>query len=354
MKTKDSFVASGNCTQRELAEKLGISRVTVHRALNDHPSVKPAVRQRILETANRLGYRRNDLARAMVTGKSRVIGLLAMDFEAEMVVRILCGVREVTEEHGYFLKLLQVPYEKETLASVLAQCAEQRLSGVVAISLTTDALDLLRRETANYNIAVALLDDVPEQNWALGMACDDEPGIRETVAHLVREGHQHLALLSGPSNSSVAGLREEIFRRVIEDEHALSLPITHRAHGDWWDLKINEPLIRVLLNTQPRPTALLCASDWMAMAALHVSRAMGLDVPRDVSVIGFSDLSLAHFSDPSLSTIHQPFREMGRQAMTRLMKNIEDEAYETADPESLKLKTHLVLRNSTGPCPSKK
>jgi len=287
-----------------------------------------------------------------------MIGLLARRFDSEMQMNILCGVREIAAEQGFLLKLLQVPDEDEKAQEVIAQCAEQRLAGVVAVNLPPRTLEHLRRETSNYNIPVALLDDVPEQNWALQVECDDESGICEAVDHLRALGHSRMSLLVGPLDSPLARRRESIFRRVIE-ERGLTLPETCVRRGDWWAPEVNEPLVRELMNVKPRPTALLCSSDWMAMAALRTIRGEGLDVPRDISVIGFSNHRFAHFADPPLTTIHQPFHEMGQRAMTLLLQTIATGKREKASqdfsvlgksPSSVALPTHLEIRASTARC----
>ena len=351
-------------TLRKVAEVAGCSPMVVSVVLRPNGSnvrVSPATRERVLQTASELGYRHNELARAVVTGESRMIGLLARTFEAEMPMQILCGVREVAAEHGFLMKLLQVPDEAAKAQEVAVQCAEQRLSGVVAVNLPPQTLEYLRRETSNYNIPVALLDDVPEQDWALRVECDDESGIRAAVDHLRDLGHRHLALLSGPHNSPVARRRENTFRQVIKERN-LELPDKFVRSGDWWEPEINEPIVRELLQQKPHPTALLCASDWMAMAALRAIRAFGLSVPHDVSVIGFSDHNFAHFADPPLTSIHQPFQEMGQQAMRRLMQAIQEQvpAAKKVEPSSprlpisqrsIALPTHLTIRASTGRCP---
>lgn len=345
-------MARSNVTLKAIAEAVGCSPMVVSVVLNPNGStvrVSESTRERVLMTAANLGYRRNELARAVATGKTRVIGLLAPTFESEMQIQILMGAQEIASEHGYLIKLLRIPREAEKVRDVIAQCASQMLSGVIGISISDTARELLEKEARAHEIPVALLVEAPEQDWAWRISSYDESGIREAVDHLLARGHRHFALLSGPPDSPMANQRQATFRRVFA-EKGINLPEEATAEGDWWYPEINQPLIARLLQAIPRPTALLCASDWGAMAGLREARALGFHIPKDLSVIGFGDHKFAHFADPALSSIHQPFFEMGCLAMNTVMGAVTGSP--TAEtPRSVELPTHLLTRNSTGPAP---
>ena len=340
-------------TLKEIAESVGCSPMVVSVVLNPTGSnvrVSESTRERVLLAAANMGYRRNEVARAMATGKTRVVGLMAPTFESEMQVETLVGAEEVAGKHGYLLKLLRVPREEEKVRVVVEQCASQMLSGVIGISISDLALKYLECESRAHDFPVVLIEEAPRQDWAWHLASDDSTGIRETVEKLLSWGHRNFALLSGPASSLAACQRRETFLAILA-EHGINLGPDAAFEGDWWDPEVNQPLITRLLSAPQRPTALLCPSDWAAMAGLRAARKLGLDVPRQLSIVGFGDHKFSHFADPPLSSIHQQFQEMGGAALNCLMESINHSNGSAPAPRFIAFPTHLRLRQSTGPAP---
>lgn len=337
-------------TMTDIAEKAGVSRSTVSFVLNKRYNgvyVSDDTRERVTAAAQALGYRRNELARAIVTGKNRVLGFLVSSPESEIVARMLAGVLDEAEEQRYFIKVLRLRnnvIDKETID----RCAELRLAGVIVLYLNEERLNELHVELSRYNIPVATLDDSLAHPWGVRVISDDPNGCRLAIQHLFDLGHRKIGLISGRPDAGSSILRQDAYCEVMRQE-GLAVPPHYIVHG-YWSVDKTEAVTRQLLSSPDRPTALICDGDIMAMAVCRTARRMGLNVPDDLSVIGFANIDAAIAADPPLTTVAQPFQEMGRMAVRRLLQLVDDESEgNSLEPIEELLPTHLIIRASTGP-----
>jgi DNA-binding LacI/PurR family transcriptional regulator len=341
-------------TMADIAREAGVSRATASYVINGQETsvhISANTRQRVLDAAQALGYRRNALARAMVTGKNRVLGVLARNPGPEPKARIVEGILEEAGTHDYFIKLLHHPREEDA-REVARRCVEQRLAGVIVIRPSQIALAEFYAELKPYRIPIVLVDDSVEQEGVIRVATDDFQGCRLAVEHLVTLGHRRIALLEGRRDANPL-LRETAFRMAMSD-YGLSVPDSHVVYGDW-SPEQTEQIAHDLFHPRPDcPTALLCsAGDPFAAVVMRALRQDGQRVPEDVSIVGYSDLLMAACLDPPLTTIAQPFDEMGRSAVRRLLTLLDDGQEGHADePRDYLLPTELIVRASTGPAPT--
>ena len=278
-------------------------------------------RLRVIEKARALGYRPNAMARAVVTGKNKAIAFLVKNLSDAFLLQILEGAQKVVTREGYFIHLIPLGRSAESARQAVEQCAEHRVCAALALTTPPDVLEMLRGEAQTYRFPVAALDDVPSLDWGVRVTSNNWSGVRQAFEHLHQLGHTRFAYLTGPHDSNFANERAQAFLKLLQ-LHQLEAPSEHLVWGDWWNPDINEPLIEKLLREPAtRPTALMCASDWGAMAALRVaSDGSTLSVPDELSVIGFGNQPLAHFGDPPLSSIEQQFDKMGEVAAEKLLE----------------------------------
>jgi LacI family transcriptional regulator len=346
-----TIMAKKTITMGDIAREAGVSRATASYVINDRATavhISEKTRQRVLDAAELLGYRRNELARAIVTGKNRVLGVLARTPGPEPKARILEGILEEAAAHDYFVKLLHHP-DQEDVRQVARRCVEQRLAGVIVLRPSQTTLSALHEELERYQIPTLLVDTSLPQKGTINVASDDVQGCRLAVEHLAALGHRSIVLIEG-RRLPIPLLREEAFRRAMRD-HELAVPDSHVVYADWL-LEQTEQATRELFSPRAnRPTALFCsAGDFFAAVAIRALRRMELQVPKDVSVVGYSDLILAECVDPPLTTIAQPFHEMGRVAVHHLLTRLESESETLSEePGEHLLPTQLVVRASTGP-----
>ncbi len=307
----------------EIATRAGVSSATVSFVLNDRhveQRISEKTRNKVLEVAEELGYRSNQMARAMRTGNSLMLGMLGGDTSQEPVGKMVAGALQAADEQGYTLKILR-DAEGSSAQQVIRRCSELRLMGVIALHLPFATLSELHTEARRYGYPLVLMDarsDTPEMTQVVS---DDEAGIAAGVELLVKLGHSRIAFISGQASSTLSALRENAFVGAMH-HHNLDLPAHCVTRGDYYLREPSIEVARALLELPPsqRPTAILCSGDLIAMATLQVAHERGLSVPRDVSVIGFANMGVSNFAIPQLTTIEQPFMDMGRTAVNLLLE----------------------------------
>ncbi|HEX8236954.1 MAG TPA: LacI family DNA-binding transcriptional regulator [Abditibacteriaceae bacterium] len=339
--TLKEIAAAAGCSPRAAAAVLNPSNGTVR--------VGKATHQRVLDIAQELGYRRNEFARAMSIGQSHVIGLLTSESSSETISRIMGGALDEAVAQGYVTKILRLPYDAapEQVSEGVQLCSTWRLDGVVALGLRQDVLACFTREIKHSPRPVAYIESFPENENAICVSSDDVAGIRAALSHLVSLGHERIALLSGDVDSSVSQLRARIFLATL---HEMGLPADPQyvVLSNWGDVEIIERAAEQLLDLKPRPTAVLCAADAIAMVTLRLARRRGLALPSQLSVIGYGDSHFAVYADPALTTIAQPFHDMGRIAVQRLLAHIAARKAGEATVASCDVvPEELIIRDST-------
>lgn len=355
-------------TMSDIASRAGVSRTAVSAVLNGGSleNVRLAVetRRRILQAAEELGYRRNQLARAVALGKTGMIGYLVDEPRYEPYGKIMVGALEAAEELGFTLKLLSV--SGHTLAERVRQCTELRLSGLVA--RVAGDKHLLFEEANHARIPVVTVDEGIPHPFGTRITSDDAPGIGNVLEHLTQLGHRKIGFIGSgfpglyptPENTGDIGTaREELFRRAMA-ERKLELPegyvtrettmvFGHAAESAIDDSSARAATDALLSHPAGRPTAIFCWRDETAIFAIQQCRRQGLRVPEDISVVGFSDISAARLFEPSLSTVQTPLESIGRLAVQRLAQRM-DEAFDPA-PTTHLVPTTFVARASSGPVP---
>ena len=346
-------------TITDIAARAGVSRATVSYVLNARGAsvrISPDTQRRVQEAAHELGYQRNELARAVSSGQSRMLGFWVMQSQHEPVARVLAGAMKEADENDYFIKMLG--FDNSALdAQIIERCVAWRVSGIIAIHAPRDALENLHAQLMSTHIPLVLVDSQAERAGSVHIASDQAGGVRSIVAHLVELGHERIAYIAGRREASwiISHQRIKAYRAAMHEfglkRHA------HVLYGNW-DAADSENAARQLLEKPPsrRPTAIACWSDYTAMAVLRAASQMGFRVPEDLSVAGFDDLSVSALLNPPLTTIAQSFEEMGRRAVRRLLSDGASETNTTSPEKAVieelleeALATRLVIRESTAP-----
>lgn len=342
----------------DIAARAGVSRSSVSKVLNQHADtgrISAETQEIIWKVAREMGYRRNELARTVVSGKSRMLGFLGGFPEREHVGYMLGGALEEAEKAGYSMKVFGV-LGGDTGRASIERCAELRLSGVIALRLHPELTSYLQEEMDRYHIPVVFLDmsrSLHAQLGAyLGVYSDDMAGIRAGLEHLVSLGHQEIAFIGGdyPQGSSIEHRgRIALYEMILEELGLPKHPHFSVYAGSYWDVDVIEPVVRNLLEASVPPTAIMCANDFIAMTVIRSASQLGLRIPDDVSVIGFGNFLMSRCANPALTTIAQPFHEMGRTAVQHLLRQAQQQEAPSKVLERQYLPTELVVRESTAP-----
>ena len=340
-------------TMTDIAEKAGVSRPTVSLVLNRREAsvgISADTRTRVLEVAEQLGYRRNDLARAVVTGKNHMVGFLAVAPEVEHVSRMMVGCLSEAEERGHTFKVLRL-HNNRVDRSVIDRCVNLRLAAVIVVHLhDADSLAYLHHELNRHQIPLAILDSSFPQAFGTRVISQDEVGAFNATEHLLQLGHRRIAFIAGREDSGSSALRQKGYLRALA---AWSVPVREEllVRGQW-DIEVTEQVTAQLLGLEAgkAPTAIFCASDIMALVAIRHAWMAGLNLPRDLSVVGYGNLSLTDLCYPALTTVAQPFHLMGQTAVRAVLEQtIEVPSGPPIEPREYALETRLAVRNSTAP-----
>lgn len=327
--------APGTASIRDVAKLAKVSHQTVSRVLNDHPSVRPATRQRVLDAVAALDFRPNRAARALATSRSYTIGVLITASPAYYGPgSIMSAVEDAARERGYAL-LLASPRDPSTFGTALDHLVHQGVEGLVVIAPQINAAEQTNKLRKPLPVAMIQCDSGDP-----GLSVDNEIGGELAAHHLWELGHRRLALLSGPVDWSESVARRRGFERALATHR--SKPVTV-GPGDW---SARSGYLAFGDIMAEECSAVFCANDQMALGFMHAAHDHGLAIPADISVVGFDDVPESEHYLPPLTTVHQDFEHLGRRAVDRVFTAL---GHDTDDTGREPLRPELVVRKSTAP-----
>lgn len=331
-------------TLEKIAALAGVSRSTVSRVVNNHASVSPEVRKRVLQVIEETGYQPNLAARSLAARRSDIIGLVIPRIVQSLFTdpyfpRLIQGISQECNAHDFMLSLFlfhTADEEKKIDARVLRTGL---IDGVIVSSAQID--DPLIPRLVQHEMPFVVVGrplDVPQASF---VEIDNVTGAYTAVSHLIRLGHKRIATITGPQNV-VAGIerRQGYLNALNERHHPIDEALI--VAGDFSEISGYLAMQRLLPH---RPDALFAASDSMAFGAIRTLREASLSVPHDVAVVGYDDLPQAAVFTPPLTTVRQPIRKAGTQAVKILIDILESGP---EPPQHLMLTTQLVVRESCG------
>lgn len=338
---------------RDVARLAGVSYQTVSRVLNDSPSIRPSTRQKVLAVIEEVGYRPNVAARALVTSRSRTIGVLSMQSATHYgQTTSLYAVEAAAREAGYRLSMTTASSpDAAAISSAVDHLTGQAVEALIVIAPQARVFAAI--EQLPVAIPVVTLQPVTGTGRRR-VSTDQVSGGRMATRHLIELGHTKIMHLAGPQDWIEAEARMQGFlQEVTEAELWVRAPIL----GDWtahFGYYAGMELLR-----HHDFTAVFAANDQMALGFIHACREKGLDVPGDISVIGFDDVPEAAHYAPALTTVRQDFTELGRRAVRVLLAELEDAAGERSSSRDAPatppapipapaVPVELVVRRSTG------
>lgn len=322
----------------DVAAVAGVSHQTVSRVLNDSPLVRPDTRQRVLAAIHELGYRRNNAARALATSRSGRIGMVSAHLALHGPSMVATAVQQAGYEAGYDVALVGVlEFSEESLRDAVERLLAQDVEAIVVAVAHREAVHLVRG--LRLPVPVVLAQGItPGAPMVAGI--DQDAGARLATEHLLDIGHRVVAHVSGPLDWVEAGQRRAGWRRAHEARDLLPGP---DLEGDWSADSGYQAGLRIGRATDV--TAVFVANDTMALGVLKALHECDRRVPEDVSVVGFDDVPEAPFYWPPLTTVNQPFSELGRCAVELTMQALGGEE----EPHAELLRPQLVVRESTAP-----
>lgn len=324
-------------SMRDVAQLAGVSHQTVSRVINDHPSIRDTTRQRVLDAMEALHYRPNPAARALVTARSRTLGVLSTTAAALYgPVSSINAVQSAARDAGYYLAVAQLSeLNAEGIAAALDHLLAQAVEGIIVIAPQELVIEQL--SGSGLVVPYVTLQGGAEYD-ARVLTVDQEAGARAATAHLVALGHRSIHHITGPLEWFESQARAAGYARELE---AAGVPVPPLREGDWSAVSGYRAARELLSDTDA--TAVFASNDQMALGVYHAAREAGRRIPDDLSVVGFDDIPEAAHFWPPLTTVLQDFTELGRRSVERLIAEIEGgEA-----PGPVSLVPELIVRAST-------
>lgn len=326
----------------DVAREAGVSDATVSRVFNNKDNVRPATRERVLNAAHKLGYVANLQARILAGGKSNIIGLLVPGLDTAYIAEIVRGIDRELSLADYEMILYTTRRRGGNEASYLQYIANSISDGLLLVVplLSPDYLKTL----SDLQYPYVLIDEFDETGDNFSVIATNRQGAYDATKYLIELGHQKIAFIKGIPALHSSKFRLEGYRAALTD-HQISIVPEYITEGDYMQPSGYEQALRMLALPEP-PTAIFAANDVMALGVMDAVRERGLDIPNDISVIGFDDIPQAFTTHPKLTTVRQPLEEMGRVGVKLLLEQLQDPE---CSPKRITLATELIIRDSCQP-----
>jgi LacI family transcriptional regulator len=327
---------------REIARRAKVSTATVSRAINRVPTVDPQLAKRVWKVVEELGYYPNTQARSLVSGKSRIFGLIVSEITNPFFPEIVQSFEDIAVRHNYEILLTSTVHDRKRMNLAVRRMIERRVDGVAILTFGME--ESLIEDLRFRKVPVVFVDVGPDVPGVCNIRIDYQHGIRQAVQHLAALRHSQIAFVTGPLHLKSALARKAAFESAMK-EIGLDTPSELIVEGDHTMEGGMRALVQ-LMERPHRPTAVLCSNDMTAIGVLREAYEFGIMIPRDLSLVGFDDIRMAQFTTPPLTTVQMSQTQLAELAFKALITEVERESVSPARSE-YELVTSLVLRRST-------
>jgi DNA-binding LacI/PurR family transcriptional regulator len=327
---------------RDVAKRAAVSIATVSRAVNGITTVDPELAKRVWKAVEEVGYVPNPQARALVSGRSHMLGLIVSEITNPFFPELVQEFENLAVAQGYEVMIGSTNYEPARTESLVRRMLQRNVDGVAVMTFGIEE-DLVKRLVES-EFPLVFVDAGPKLPNIRVLKVDYGEGIREAVQHLAALGHRTIAFISGPLRLRSAVSRRDAFLKSMA-ELGLKAPAGHIVEGDH-TMEGGMAAIERLLAHAQLPTAVVCSNDMTAIGVLHGLYRTTHKVPDDISVVGFDDIHLAQFMLPPLTTVQMSCKHLAAAAVQALRAGIEPDHPKAAQKE-WPIPTHLVVRQSS-------
>jgi LacI family transcriptional regulator len=330
---------------RTIARAANVSIATVSRTINHVPTVNPKIAKRVWEVIDELDYFPNTQARALVSGRSKIFGLIVSEITNPFFPELIQGFEDIAVEHGYEILVSSTNYDPKRMSHCIRRMLERKVEGVAIMTFGIE--EPLLDQLAKRNVPLVFIDIGPKRPGISLLKVDYHHGIRQGVQHLAVLGHRNIAFISGPATLHSAQSRLTAFSTSLKECGITPNPawIIEGNHTMEGGIAAMERLLAA--SAKKMPTAVMCSNDMTAIGVLHKLYRAGLRVPDDLSVIGFDDIHIAEVTIPPLTTVQMSRFELARAAVAALRAHVEGTDASTPKRD-YKIQTDLIVRESTG------
>jgi LacI family transcriptional regulator len=333
-------------TIKEVAAITGVHASTVSRVLNPETRkmVSEKVAEKVLRVARELGYLRNPLASGLRTRRSHTVGVLIPDLSNPLFPPIVRGIERVLDKEGYIVVLADSENSERTEHALVENLVARQVDGLILA--TAHRKDPVVEECIEHNIPLVLVNRTVDKHNVTSVINDDEYGIRLVLQHLSELGHDDIAFVGGPQNTSTGHARYRAFLSLCK-EMRLKVSRDIIVNGNAFSEAAGRAALNQILDKSVTPfTAVVAANDLLALGCLDVLAERGLNCPRDISITGFNHMPFIDRINPSMTTISIPHTELGMQAAYLLLERLR---HPEKPSKTLRLRPSLIVGGSTQP-----
>lgn len=337
---------SSEVTLKHIAEALGISAMTVSRALNNRTNVDEDTRDRVIQKAKQMGYTPNHVAKSLVSSKTYTIGVVIPEITHAFFPEVVRGIEEVTNRSDYQLFLTNANEQFEREKNAIRTLQSKRVDGILISSSQIVEDYSFYKELIDTKTKVVFFDRCIENIGASCVSVNDRKSSMQMTEHLIKEhGYKKIAHISGPQKVSIGKKRYKGFLDAL-DAHDLPIEDKWIVEDGFQERSGYEAMQKILnLPEKEYPEAVVSVNDPTAIGAMNAIKEMGLSIPEDIAIVGFTDDIRAPLLETPLTTVHQPAYNVGKKAAEKLIKTIENEDEPT---ENIEVLTTIKVRQSCG------
>lgn len=335
---------SAAVTMADLARELGVSMTTVSRALSDHSSIGPVTKQRVLKLARKLNYQPNHLASALRTGQSRLLGVVVPYIEGKFFPAVIQGIEKAARKAGFSVIVCQSHEEVQLERHNIETLLHAQVAGVL-VSVARNTRQLHHFEKVQQRgIPLVFFDRVPDIGAINSVVLNDYEGAFQATSHLIAQGSRHIAHLAGPQHLSIYYQRRQGYLAALaahgysQREDLISYSGMTVAEGSH---AMSQFMARPI-----RPDAVFGAGDSVMLGVLQTAKSLGVRVPQDVALAGFSNEGFTTITEPPLTSVDQRCQEMGK-AVVQLFLELSSAPVPDAVHRQIVLQPNLFIRQSS-------
>jgi LacI family transcriptional regulator len=336
-----------SATIRDVADRAGVSPMTVSRVINRGSNVRSETRDLVNSAIKALNYSPSAAARSLAGSEPHRLGVLYHNPSTGYLSEFLLGVLDESSRTGAQV-MVEKCAESEIVGPTLVKLRKSGIDGLILPPPLCESKPLLNEVRSAGVAVVAVAPGHPSPDMAT-IRIDNEAAARELTEHLLSLGHRRFGFITGHPNQTVSAQRLNGFLSALSEAGIDRKQV--RVEQGYFTYRSGLEAAEKLLAHQPRPTALFAANDDMAAATSSVAHRLGLHVPADISIVGFDDTPMAVTVWPALTTIHQPVADMARAAVNLLLEEIRRKHDGNTSPRQLVHPYKLIVRESSGPAP---
>ena len=340
---KQRMGALNKVTAVDVAERAGVSQSAVSRVFTPGASVSPQTKNKVLKVAMELGYRPNSLARAMVSGKSRMIGLVVAYLQNQFYPEAIEKLSKAMQERNYHLLVFMTSKTEGDVSEVFEEILDYQVDGIIAASVALSS-DLSER-CANAGVPVVLFNRSQDDDSLSSVTSENYQGGRKIAEHLIATGHQRISFIAGWEGASTQRDRQAGFIDALQDA---GVDLWSRGVGNFVMEDAKAATLGMFADgVENGPDAIFVANDHMAFAVMDTLRfELGIAVPEQVSVIGYDDVPAASWPSYDLTTVRQPTNQMVTATVDLLLAQVENSDMSSISPRQIKIDGPLIIRGS--------